>query len=47
VEYSGDELIFNSRGLASEEGWIYLTNIRGRTFRVGTTVAGVVRLERL
>jgi len=46
VGYTGKTLTFTSRGLANENAWICLTNKNGRFYRVGTTVAGVVRLQK-
>jgi prepilin-type N-terminal cleavage/methylation domain-containing protein len=48
VEYDDDDIGFTSRGMTDEdEKWVYLTNAKNTSYRVGTLRSGVIRLERL
>jgi len=47
VGYNGEDIIFTPRGMTDEDAnWVFLTNDKGRCYRVGTLRSGVIRIQR-
>lgn len=48
VEYTGSDISFTARGMTDEnQKWVYLTNDKNTSYRVGTTLSGVILIGKL
>jgi len=46
ISFSGDVLVFTSRGLCEEGGYVYLKNSNNNAYGVGTLTTGVIVLRK-